>query len=552
MEAIKASLKLCNTGEPSLLVLSIPEEVISEDSFSECFAVPVAIRKGGLLLALPDLSVGPQAYAPPSESAGDTMVGAVKRLELPLIEEGPDGSGVPIGVIQGVVVVDFTDDILPLLREYDPRVDPDSWITPFFQDKPQALPDPSFLFSESMGWVESQAEESRVHFYSAREEQDAAQPKQPVLISANKKPPPVKRITNQSLMEQLTLLGDQLKALSTRQDEVEKNVKSAGSAEVVSEQVPGKQPPPRLSDALLGDGSQGVHGGLHPAKKAAMLSGPPPKVRAAGPEKARAATVPIDQFHTEEPVASPAGDFASALVQQSSAITALVAHLTNQADPISELSASSSSGGGTRGLQRREKLQSELAARTGGFYLSLMQQIHRRMNPGKALPKTESELGEVSLLAYLERHGGYRGQRDLGLTMWVAGHVLDCMATEDHVGAREYMALLIVALEQAAADGNWGIAFLLTLIEEPPLSLFQEKLANVTPHGKPFAPLVPPTWAAICLSYIKEMEMLSTRKKESTGKAKAEKPDKGDGESPSPRRKPRFPKKPKESGESQN
>lgn len=184
--------------------------------------------------------------------------------------------------------------------------------------------------------------------------------------------------------------------------------------------------------------------------------------------------------------------------------------------------------------------------------MTLMQQIHRRMNPGRPVPKAESELKEVSLLAYLERHGGYRGQRDLGLTMWVAGHVLDCMANEDHVGAREYMSLLIVALEQAAADGNWGVAFLLTLIEEPPLSLFQDRLANVTPHGKPFAPLVPSPWAAICLAYIKEMELLSTKKKETVTKSKpTDKTDATEADAPSPKRKPRFPKKPKEPGTGQ-
>ena len=63
MEDFKSSMKYCSTGEPTLLVLAIPEVVISEDSFSECFAVPVASRNGGLLVALPDLSVGPQAFA---------------------------------------------------------------------------------------------------------------------------------------------------------------------------------------------------------------------------------------------------------------------------------------------------------------------------------------------------------------------------------------------------------------------------------------------------------------------------------------------------------
>lgn len=52
----------------------------------------------------------------------------------------------------------------------------------------------------------------------------------------------------------------------------------------------------------------------------------------------------------------PQQEFANALMQQSSAITALVAHRANQSDPLSELSSSSSGGGGTKGVQRRERL----------------------------------------------------------------------------------------------------------------------------------------------------------------------------------------------------
>jgi len=310
---------------------------------------------------------------------------------------------------------------------------------------------------------------------------------------------------------------------------------------------PGKAPQIRLSDALVGHGLGGGSSQMHPAKKAALLSGPPPKVRGFAKEVVVPPAEPLDQFHTEEAVPLPQNEFANALMQQSSAITALVAHLANQSDPLSELSSSSSGGGGTKGVQRREKLQSELAARSGGFFLALMQQVHRRMNPGKVLPKTEAELAGTSLLAYLERHGGYKGQKDLGLIMWVAAHIVDCLSADDVAGAKEHVALLIVSLEQAASDGGWGIAFLLTLLEEPPLSLFQERLANVSMHGKPFAPLVPPAWAAICLAYVKEMDLLSSKKKETI--AAKVKPEKPDADSPSPRRKPRFPKKPKTAGD---
>ena len=552
MEGQKESLRYCSTGEPTLLVLALPHEVVSDESFADAFVLPVASRDGGILLALPDVAVGPQAFAPSETPDADTLVGAVKRLEVPFVEEAEGGGIAASGFSHGIVVVDFSDEVLPYLREYDVNYDTASWITPFSNEKPDSLPDSMTVFRDSIAWVKSLADSSRLHFYSAQEDLDApAKGKAPTPSVASKKATPTpKKITNQVIAEQLALISEQMRLMSSRQDQMENRLIARGSAEDVSGQPSGNQNLPRLSDGLLGSASPAPGVGPSLVKKAAMLAGPPPKVRAAGAEKVtQNLRDPLDPFHTEEAVVGNQEEMTSALMQQSTAITALVAHLTGNADPLSELS-SSSSGSGTKGLQRRERLQSELAARTGGFYLTLMQQIHRRMNPGKPLPKSEEELGGTSLLAYLERHGGYRGQRDLGLTMWVAGHALDCVASNDMVGAKEYLSLLIVALEQAAADGNWQIAFLLTLIEEPPLSLFQERLANISPHGKPFAPLVPPAWAAICLAYIKEMEMLSTKKKETSEKKKADKPEK-DADSPSPKRKARFPKKPSASPDAQ-
>ena len=174
-----------------------------------------------------------------------------------------------------------------------------------------------------------------------------------------------------------------------------------GSAEGASAQVSGKQPLVRLSDALPGVGSQVAPAGIHPAKKAALLSGPPPKVRAAGPEKASASAPPVDHFHRRHCIGSCSAKFG----HYSFSGTFGQPERPHQR----VVSIGIRRGGGTKGLQHRERLQSELASRSGGFYLSLMQQIHKRMSPGKPLPKTEADLKDVSLIAYLERHGGYRG-----------------------------------------------------------------------------------------------------------------------------------------------
>ena len=130
-------------------------------------------------------------------------------------------------------------------------------------------------------------------------------------------------------------------------------------------------------------------------------------------------------------------------------------------------------------------MQSELASRTGGFYLQLMQQMHRRLHPGKPVPQSLSELQSLSMLAYLERQGGYRTQRETGLVMWLLGHVVDAINAEDWMGVRELVALTVVAIEQSAVDqGDWSLAFLLALVSDPPIQMFQDRTVALSPHGR--------------------------------------------------------------------
>ena len=153
------------------------------------------------------------------------------------------------------------------------------------------------------------------------------------------------------------------------------------------------------------------------------------------------------------------------------------------------------------------------------------------------------------MLSYLERTGGYRQQRELGTIMWILGHAVDSLIQNDTHMAREHLALLACALEQATMDaGQWQLAFLISLSEEPPVQLFQDRVVSLSQSGRPFAPLIPSSWCAIALSYLKEMEILSNRKAEVGGpKAKAipKAAANPTEDSPSPKRRPRYPKKPK-------
>jgi hypothetical protein len=169
------------------------------------------------------------------------------------------------------------------------------------------------------------------------------------------------------------------------------------------------------------------------------------------------------------------------------------------------------------------------------------------------VPQEEGDLMSLSVLHYLERQGGHKNNRELGLVAWVLGHAIDAAAAGDFRHTKEVLALLMCAVEQATIDrGDWSLAFMLTLMEEPPIQVFQDRSAALVHHTRPFGPLVPPQWTAVCLSYLKDLEVLATRKTETTKRiAKpavssesppvSQEPDR----EASPKRKPRFPKKPK-------
>ncbi len=191
-------------------------------------------------------------------------------------------------------------------------------------------------------------------------------------------------------------------------------------------------------------------------------------------------------------------------------------------------------------------MQAELAGRTSNFFMQLQQQLHKKMNPSRPIPQSEAELAasSLSMTSYMERYGGYRNNKEMGMAMWIASHAVDAASQNDFRATKEYLSLLVIAMEQATLDGNWSVASILSLLESPPNQVFQERAQAVALMDRPFSPLVPPSWAATALAYLKEIEVLTNRKSE----MKVIKPAKGDQESPgppSPKRRPKFPKKPK-------
>lgn len=132
---------------------------------------------------------------------------------------------------------------------------------------------------------------------------------------------------------------------------------------------------------------------------------------------------------------------------------------------------------------------------------------------------------------------------------WALGHAIDCATQNDMRKVKEHLVLLLAAIEQSNIDRNdWSLAWMLTLLEEPPAQLFQDRTSTLLHNAKPFSPLVPPQWTAVCLAYLKDLEVLATKRAE-TGKkqasTKSEASAAADAGEPSPKRKARFPKRPK-------
>lgn len=548
-------IKPASLGEPNLLIFSVPSTIALAGEGIEVYALPIQMRRGGFLLAVPDNVLSPQSLQSGQEDENElAMIGPNSVFQVPMFEEADDLSVIELGIVGDVVVVDMTDEVLSLCREYDPVTDSLLTIGGFSDVHPNALPDCNVLFDKVKEWISARSDE-RSGFYTAQEDREEPAAK-PAPHASPKKATPKVRVTNSMIAEQLSTLAAQMQVLTQRQDRLEKSKSS--SAENVGGRDPGILPNAQSQKLpAVSAGLPNPSGISQIAAKALSLTGPPPKtmrnVPQAGPPDLTQMDDPLDplQARPEEPMA-----IVSALAQQSTAITALVAHLASQApDALGDLASLGHSTSSTKGVQKRERMQNDLATGQSMYFVQMMQQLHQRLHPAKPVPQTEEELCHLSVLTYLERQGGYRQHRELGLIAWILGHAIDAAAMGDLRRTKEIMALMMVSVEQAAVDkGDWSLAYLLTLLEDPPLQMFQERSATLGQHSKVFGPLVPPNWTAVCLAYLKDMEVLASKRNETAKKPAKAMPssssvDPGGNAEPdreaSPKRKPRFPRKPK-------
>ena len=545
MRNLKELKVLTEEEVDTLFILQWPPGIQVE---LEAFVIPVAKRKDGVLLAVPLGVIPKEDLDNGATSSENLMVGPSKLVTVPGVEEDENGADAPSGVDITLMLVDFNASVLPHIREYDPSKDLHE-IHSFLEDAPQVVPSSNPLLQSALDWMGEEVS-GRVQYYSAEENAPAgaAVPLPP------KKSEAKKRITNAALAEQLSQLSDALPGIMQElQGLKEKQAIFEGA--VASQATPTVGVPPHKMPFAVVPQQSTVRDfakklGVAPKTKAS----PAPVIRMDADDGAPFNDDPnlpaADLREAFEAAADPPS-VTQAIFQQSQAMTALVAHLVSNQDPLSDLASSSSTSLSTKGAGRREKLQQQLSNRSGDFFLQVCHQALRRIKPLDPLPETTKDLPKKAIFSkYMEKQGGMAGQRDFALVMWLLCQIGDAMVAQDHKGAQELLAVTLVAVEQASMDGGkWDLAYLLSLQQDPPQSIYTSRTSSTNPRLRSFAPLCPQPWATTALAFVKEQDVIATRRAEASGSKKGGAPsqDQPDGTENQPRR-TRFPKKPKKGG----
>ena len=307
-------------GDPSLLVMEIPASIGPGGEAAYAFAIPLMQRRGGFLLGLPLGALDENRLVDEMTSEGEDLLGPSKSFTAELSVEEDGGSTVLIGIQCRFMVVDFSDSALEHIKDYIPEEDDLKVIVPFNEEYPNALPSMLDVPEKILEWARGD-NVGRAHFYSAREEPMlAASPKTPAAKKANPK-----RVTNATMMDQLSALQAQVQALVVAQSAAFQP--PATLTGELPDPGPGKPlgvpRMPALSSAIAVPPSL-----MTPVvKKAAALVGPPPKSMAASPGPGRNRVVmPEDEPKEWKEGAATSGDpLLHAISQQGSALTALVA-----------------------------------------------------------------------------------------------------------------------------------------------------------------------------------------------------------------------------------
>ncbi|CAE7900962.1 unnamed protein product [Symbiodinium microadriaticum] len=254
-------------------------------------------------------------------------------------------------------------------------------------------------------------------------------------------------------------------------------------------------------------------------KSLAHALGPPPPARALLPAQGPA---DVDQDARlaaaitagELPDVPAQPDLTSAMMAQSQALLTLVGHLARGADPVLDNQGTAATS--SRGSQTRQRLQAELASHSGAFAEKVKERALLSMSPA-GVGSTEP----FSLCRYYERYGGFERHRELALVAWQVAISFDLMMAGNSNGAADVLALLAVYLDQLVLDqGATTVAWLLTLQQDPPQVLYSAPAQAPGTGVQPFSPLADQKWITSALGYLREMDLIASRRAEAKPKPK--------------------------------
>ena len=146
-----------------------------------------------------------------------------------------------------------------------------------------------------------------------------------------------------------------------------------------------------------------------------------------------------------------------------------------------------------------------------------MAAMARRMQPTSPSNISHAQMMQngISGTKYLERFGGYGKARDIGVIQYQLMIIMDYMQVDNHLAAKDSLALLCVMLEQAALDGGrLDLGQILTLSDDPPSSIFSNRQMMMVGRTKAFAPLADQRWVTVALAYLKELDTITTKRVE--------------------------------------
>ena len=379
-------------------------------------ALVVFTRQTGLLLALPELALSTEDRESGELASATDLLGPsiIVEVQAAALDEDEDALQQPPQVIEGkvlkVALVDFSVEVSNFITELVVKEDI-AELTPFdFMDF-SLVPDPDSLVARAQEWARGGGDVvlERIQYYSADEvpETPAAPPRPATRrrgpgagTTGGGQPPSRRKPTVASLAESLEAITTTLPAITASLQELRER----------TEAIEAQRPLDRPSALRRPLGASAMPGSSDLSTPAAQLLKEMPRPKSSA-SNAKSPHVTFSEGEAQEmslEIPSEPQDLAKAMLVQLQALTTLVSHLTaTSSDPFQDLSSASTSLS-TKGAVSRAKLQAELAAQKGTFFVSVLQQMARRMQQ----PAVAAEVDMLTLrnrgitpTQYLERFG---------------------------------------------------------------------------------------------------------------------------------------------------